>query len=616
MPKTLLLADDSVVIQKLVGLSFANEDVELITTDNGDDALTRARTARPDLVLADVVMPGKNGYEVCQSIKSDPDLRHIPVLLLTGTFEAFDENRAREVGSDGHITKPFEAQGLVDRVTDLLSRTPAAPPAAAPAPPQQQAPPQQAPPQQAPPQQAPPQRAPQTPPPAHSETYDFFDDEVQELAAPEEPAATSSGDLDDAFEFGSDLDAFAGQEPGEPATLDTNFELDEGDGAEDMTVAVLEEESRPAPTPQAPPAPGATQVHLGETVVEHEFASAPPRVESLDARLAEPGVAPAPPRPPPSEERAETMLADDLFDEPARMTPSPAPTPRPTSAPPPAPSVAAGPTPPPIPTAPAPPVASAPVPPAVSAPVPPPVSAPVPPAVSAPVPPAVSAPVPPAVSAPVPPAVSAPVPPAVSAPVPPAVSASIPPAVVNSDSGFEFEDSMPAAPPEAPRADLGADDSTDPLAGMGPEPDAFEVSDPTLDTELDAPAIADAAESTHSGDYDVSISDLGDPLASGGPGSATTPPAPARAPVPAPIEPEVMATDYGMAAGGGPDVSPVLRQQIHETLEKVAWEAFADLSDSIVRQVLQRVESVVWEIVPQMAETLIQEEIRRMKGEG
>ena len=67
-------------------------------------------------------------------------------------------------------------------------------------------------------------------------------------------------------------------------------------------------------------------------------------------------------------------------------------------------------------------------------------------------------------------------------------------------------------------------------------------------------------------------------------------------------------------AEGGPDLSPVLRDRIHETLEKVAWEAFADLSDTIVRQVLERVESVAWEIIPQMAEALIEEEIRRMKG--
>ena len=93
MSKMLLLADDSVVIQKLVGLSFANENIEIVSTDNGDDAVTMARDLRPDIVLADVVMPGLSGYEVCEAIKQDAGLAHTPVLLLTGTFEAFDEAR-------------------------------------------------------------------------------------------------------------------------------------------------------------------------------------------------------------------------------------------------------------------------------------------------------------------------------------------------------------------------------------------------------------------------------------------------------------------------------------------------------------------------------------------
>lgn len=128
MPKTLLLADDSVTIQKVVGISFANEDVVLLTVDNGDDAVLRAREAHPDLVLADIAMPGKDGYEVCEAIKADPELQHVPVLLLSGTFESFDEDRARHVGADGHITKPFEAQALVDRVNELLARAEASRP--------------------------------------------------------------------------------------------------------------------------------------------------------------------------------------------------------------------------------------------------------------------------------------------------------------------------------------------------------------------------------------------------------------------------------------------------------------------------------------------------------
>ena len=122
MGKTLLLADDSVTIQKVVGISFASEDIAITTVDNGDDAIQKAREMRPDVILADVVMPGKSGYEVCETVKTDPELRHIPVLLLTGTFEAFDEDRAARAGASGHVAKPFEAQTLVDRVKELLAQ--------------------------------------------------------------------------------------------------------------------------------------------------------------------------------------------------------------------------------------------------------------------------------------------------------------------------------------------------------------------------------------------------------------------------------------------------------------------------------------------------------------
>lgn len=128
MPKTLLLADDSVTIQKVVGISFASEDIRIVTVDNGDAAVAKARELRPDVVLADVVMPGLSGYEVCEALKADPALRHVPVLLLTGTFEAFDEERAARAGAAGHVAKPFEAQTLVERVKALLAASPAAAP--------------------------------------------------------------------------------------------------------------------------------------------------------------------------------------------------------------------------------------------------------------------------------------------------------------------------------------------------------------------------------------------------------------------------------------------------------------------------------------------------------
>src|SRR5512143_3031132 len=120
MPKNLLLADDSITIQRVVGITFATEDFKVTTVDNGEAALARAREIQPDVILADVVMPRKNGYELCQAVKSDPALRHIPVLLLAGTFEAFDEARARAVGADGSIAKPFESQALINKVKEIL----------------------------------------------------------------------------------------------------------------------------------------------------------------------------------------------------------------------------------------------------------------------------------------------------------------------------------------------------------------------------------------------------------------------------------------------------------------------------------------------------------------
>ncbi|MBI5525476.1 MAG: response regulator [Deltaproteobacteria bacterium] len=120
MPKTLLLADDSLTIQKVVGICLANEDISIVSVDNGEDAVIKARALRPDIVIADVVMPRKNGYEVCLSIRQDPELKHVPVILLAGAFEAFDEKRYREVMANSYIIKPFESQTLIGAVKKLL----------------------------------------------------------------------------------------------------------------------------------------------------------------------------------------------------------------------------------------------------------------------------------------------------------------------------------------------------------------------------------------------------------------------------------------------------------------------------------------------------------------
>ncbi len=133
MSKKLLLADDSITIQKVIQITFAHEDYELTITDNGDSALAKAQEIKPDLIMSDVYMPGKNGYELTSAIKQDPALAHVPVLLLAGSFEPFDEDKARSCKADAWIEKPFESQNLIDKVAELLSAAPEATPVAAPA---------------------------------------------------------------------------------------------------------------------------------------------------------------------------------------------------------------------------------------------------------------------------------------------------------------------------------------------------------------------------------------------------------------------------------------------------------------------------------------------------
>jgi CheY-like chemotaxis protein len=130
MSRTILLADDSLTIQKVVELTFADTEYEVVAVSSGDDLLQRLPEVRPDLVICDVIMPGRDGYDVCQEIKSSSDFLHLPVILLTGTFEPFDRDRAIAVGCSEIITKPFEAKKLVDAV-GRLAAAPAAPSPAA-----------------------------------------------------------------------------------------------------------------------------------------------------------------------------------------------------------------------------------------------------------------------------------------------------------------------------------------------------------------------------------------------------------------------------------------------------------------------------------------------------
>jgi len=369
MPKTLLLADDSVTIQKVVGISFANEDVVLLTVDNGDDALVRAREARPDLVLADVMMPGKDGYEVCETLKADPELRHVPVLLLSGTFEPFDEERARRVGADGHITKPFEAQSLVDQVNGLLARAAATP---------------------RPLEPVPGEATIAVDGESASDTFDFFDDEMARTA-PSPPAAAppmTGADDDEAGEAFELEAAVEDDEPVLPASAATTDALLDEPG--DSQATVLFDDAIPEATRRsaAPPFlgdgfdPAALETPEPVAVPARAAARADAPMgyeESFDfgfddggsATVATPPPAPAVPPPtpapapvlapppllaPPPAPDARGLFDDDAIDEPLDAVGELAPPPAPTVVAPPPPVPALAPPPPP----PLPPAAAAP----------------------------------------------------------------------------------------------------------------------------------------------------------------------------------------------------------------------------------------------------------------
>jgi CheY-like chemotaxis protein len=123
-PKTLLLVDDSVTIQRVIELTFAHEDVRVVSVSDGRRAVQWLETEWPDIVLVDVGVPDLSGYDVAASIKQSPRLRKVPVLILAGAFEPVDQDRVRAIGCEGVLVKPFEPQQLVSLVKELLTAAP------------------------------------------------------------------------------------------------------------------------------------------------------------------------------------------------------------------------------------------------------------------------------------------------------------------------------------------------------------------------------------------------------------------------------------------------------------------------------------------------------------
>ena len=121
---TLLLADASLTIRRVIELTFADAGIRVVTVADGREAIERIQREPPDIVLADIGMPERDGYDVATFVKQTPSLSHIPVLLLAGALEPVDDDKARQCGADGVLVKPFEPQVAVSRVRGLLAKRP------------------------------------------------------------------------------------------------------------------------------------------------------------------------------------------------------------------------------------------------------------------------------------------------------------------------------------------------------------------------------------------------------------------------------------------------------------------------------------------------------------
>jgi DNA-binding response OmpR family regulator len=122
MAKKILVIDDEGDILKLVQARLEAAGYEVAALESGERALKAALSEKPDLILLDVVMPGKNGCEVCRELKADEATRKIPVILFTAHYpeEEYVKIGSGEVGADGYIVKPFDAQALLDKIKALV----------------------------------------------------------------------------------------------------------------------------------------------------------------------------------------------------------------------------------------------------------------------------------------------------------------------------------------------------------------------------------------------------------------------------------------------------------------------------------------------------------------
>jgi two-component system alkaline phosphatase synthesis response regulator PhoP len=119
--RRVLLVDDEAVIIKVVGKGLEAAGYEVLTAMDGEDAMTKAQLGSPEVIILDLMLPKKSGFEVCSALKKDPRLARIPVIIFTGKGQEMDEKLCRELGANAYITKPHGSKEIIERIEALLA---------------------------------------------------------------------------------------------------------------------------------------------------------------------------------------------------------------------------------------------------------------------------------------------------------------------------------------------------------------------------------------------------------------------------------------------------------------------------------------------------------------
>jgi two-component system alkaline phosphatase synthesis response regulator PhoP len=121
MDKKILVIEDDPATLRLIDYSLRHEGYQVLTASNGLEGLRKAHDAEPDLIILDVMLPGMDGFEICHSLRSEPDTAQLPILMLSAKAQEIDKDTGLKVGADDYLAKPADPSEIVSRVESLLA---------------------------------------------------------------------------------------------------------------------------------------------------------------------------------------------------------------------------------------------------------------------------------------------------------------------------------------------------------------------------------------------------------------------------------------------------------------------------------------------------------------